>query len=79
MGLRFRRRISILPGVRLNVSRSGISTSIGTRGAWVTYGRRARATIGVPGTGISYTTTSKAPTPPLRGQRDRIRVGGWWR
>jgi hypothetical protein len=70
MGFRFRRRVSILPGVRLNFSRSGISTSIGTRGLWATYGKRGRRlTASIPGSGISYTTTSNAPSgaPARRG------------
>jgi Protein of unknown function (DUF4236) len=68
MGFRFSRRIRILPGVRLNLSKSGVSTSIGGRGAWLTFGKRGtRATVGLPGTGLSYSTTvagrqSKAPS-----------------
>jgi hypothetical protein len=58
MGLRFRRTIKLLPGVRLNLSKSGVSTSLGVRGAHVTLGHgRARETVGLPGTGISYTET----------------------
>lgn len=66
MGLRFSRRIKILPGLRLNVGKSGVSTSFGTRGAWLTVGKRGtRVTVGLPGTGISYTrsATSAAPSP----------------
>ncbi len=55
MGLRFRRRIKIIPGVHLNISRSGISTSVGVRGASVTLGKRGTyGNVGLPGTGISY-------------------------
>lgn len=58
MGLRFYRRFKILPGIRLNLSRSGVSASGGVRGAHVTIGPRGvRETVGIPGTGISYTTT----------------------
>ena len=61
MPLRFRRTIRLFPGVRLNVSKSGVSNSIGTRGAWFTFGKRGtRTTVGLPGTGISYTSTSSA-------------------
>ena len=57
MGWRFSRRIRVLPGVRLNLSKSGISTSIAGRGAWVTFGKRGTSTsLGIPGTGIRYTT-----------------------
>jgi hypothetical protein len=73
MGFRFRRTVRLLPGLRLNPSKSGVSASIGTRGAWLTLGRNGtRTTVGIPGTGISYTTTSSAhqqadaPAPPAR-------------
>ena len=55
MALRYRRRINILPGVHLNVSRSGISTTLGVRGASMTFGKRGRyINTGIPGTGISW-------------------------
>ena len=54
MALRFRKRIKIAPGVHINLSRRGISTSIGPRGATINVkpGRETRATAGVPGTGL---------------------------
>jgi len=59
MPFRFRRSFRIAPGVRLNLSKRGLSTSVGGRGAHVTVGHgRTRATVGVPGSGISYTTTT---------------------
>ncbi len=62
MPLRFRRRIKIIPGVHLNVSRSGISTSIGVRGASMTFGKRGTYTnVGVPGTGVSWRNRVDAP------------------
>jgi hypothetical protein len=58
MGWRFYRRIKILPGITLNFSKSGPSISIGRRGAHFTFGsRETRETLGIPGTGVSYTTT----------------------
>ena len=55
MGLRFSRRITIFPGFRLNISRGGLSASIGPRGASITIGPRGTyANVGMPGTGISY-------------------------
>ncbi len=55
MAFRYRRRINILPGVHLNVSRSGISTTLGVRGASMTFGKRGRyINTGIPGTGISW-------------------------
>jgi hypothetical protein len=59
MGFRFRKSFKILPGVKINLSKSGISTSLGGKGATVNLGKRGvRSTVGLPGTGISYTTTS---------------------
>lgn len=55
MGLRFRKTIKIVPGVKLNISKSGISTSVGKPGATLNFSKRGtRATVGIPGSGISY-------------------------
>ena len=60
MGLRFRRSVKVAPGIRLNFSGSGVSTSIGPRGAKITIGHgRVRQTVGIPGTGISYTESHR--------------------
>jgi hypothetical protein len=61
MGFRFHRSIKLLPGVRLNFGKRGISASIGVRGAHVTYGPSGtRTSIGLPGTGLSYTHLEKS-------------------
>ena len=57
MGLRFQRRLTIVPGVRLNFSKSGVSTSLGVRGAHLTLGKTPRVTVGLPGFGLSWTET----------------------
>ncbi len=57
MGFRFQRRIGLAPGLRLNVSKSGLSVSVGERGARLTIGRTPRITLGAPGTGLSWTQT----------------------
>lgn len=55
MGFRFSRSLRVFPGVRLNFSRSGISTSVGVRGATVTVGPRgSHVNLGLPGTGLSF-------------------------
>ena len=69
MSLRFRRRIKLLPGVHLNISRSGISTSVGVRGASVTLGKRGTyANTGIPGTGVSW--RSRLDSPPSKHAPD---------
>lgn len=53
MGVYFRKRIKILPGVHMNISKSGTSWSVGPRGAKVNFGKRGTyVTTGIPGTGI---------------------------
>jgi hypothetical protein len=60
MSFRFYRRIKILPGIRLNFSRSGISTNVGVRGAQITVGHgRMRETFSAPGSGLPYTHVNK--------------------
>jgi hypothetical protein len=61
MGFRFQRRLKLFPGVTLNVSKSGLSTSFGVRGARVTVGHgKTRTTVGLPGTGLSYTSVESS-------------------
>jgi hypothetical protein len=56
---RFYRRVSIFPGLSINLSKSGPSLTVGMRGAHVTVGSSGvRKTIGIPGTGIYYTSHS---------------------
>lgn len=55
MALRFQKRIKILPGLRLNVSKTGVSWTVGTRGASVTTrDGNLSGNVGLPGTGPSY-------------------------
>jgi hypothetical protein len=64
MGWSFRKRIKIAPGIRLNVSKSGISTSIGGKG--FTYNTRGRVTASIPGTGIRFTHNVRRTANPVR-------------
>ena len=55
MGLRFFRSLRILPGVRLNFSKTGVSLSLGKPGASLTVGKEgATGSVGVPGSGMSF-------------------------
>jgi hypothetical protein len=57
MGFRFRKSVKLFPGVRLNISKGGLSTSIGGRGATFNLSKRGvRGTAGIPGSGLSYST-----------------------
>jgi hypothetical protein len=65
MGFRFQRRVTLIPGLRVNFSKSGASLSIGHRGFWYTVGPKGRrATVGIPGSGIYYTKTYPAHPHP---------------
>jgi Protein of unknown function (DUF4236) len=56
---RFRRSFKIAPGVRINLSKSGVSTSVGVRGAHVTLGHgKTRETVGIPGRGSATQSSS---------------------
>ena len=76
MGFRFRRRLRLLPGLNLNFSKNGLSSlSIGGRGASlnVPIGRAGgtRATAGLPGTGLSYSSELGRPSTSQRRQAQR--------
>lgn len=53
MGWRFKKYITIFPGVRLNISKSGISFTFGTKGASVNMAKDgAYLNTDIPGTGV---------------------------
>ena len=56
MSWRYQKRIRVLPGVHLNLSKSGVGVSIGGRGAHVGWTARGRKYVnwGVPGRGLSW-------------------------
>jgi hypothetical protein len=59
MAFRFRRSIRLAPGLRVNVSKRGASLSVGPRGATMNLsGRGTRSTVGLPGTGLSWSSLS---------------------
>lgn len=74
MGIRFRKSMKIAPGVRLNFGKNSVGISAGVKGARVSVNSKGRVTktLSVPGTGLSYVTTSqlgssdskKQNTPP---------------
>ena len=67
MGFRFSKRITLLPGVRMNISKSGASLSVGPRGASVTMGNRGvYGNVGIPGSGLSYRERLDKPKRPER-------------
>ena len=71
MGFRLWRRVRIVPGLRVNLSKSGVSLSVGRRGAWYTTGPRGqRVTVGAPETGLFW--TQQSPSSLTRGKGHRV-------
>lgn len=64
MGLRFRKSITIAPGVKINLGKTGMSVSAGVPGFRKTFHTSGRVTtsVGIPGTGIYYVDTKNART-----------------
>lgn len=83
MGFRLRRSIKILPGVRLNLSKSGVSTSVGKPGATINFSSRGtRGTVGLPGSGLSYSEKLSDPAaadsqPLARRRARRVALLAW--
>lgn len=74
MGFRFQKRVKILPGLTLNLSKGGVSVSTGVRGARASIGTKGvRGTLGLPGTGLSY---SKTKSWNKMGGKSNSRSGG---
>lgn len=67
MGLRYRKSINLGAGFRINISKSGIGYSWGTKGMRFTKTARGsvRSTFSIPGTGISYSSENKQPNQQL--------------
>lgn len=69
MGFRFQKRVTLFPGLRLNLSKSGVSMSAGPRGASVTVGKNGvYGNVGIPGSGLSWRERLDKP-----GRRSRSR------
>lgn len=75
VGFRFQRRIKILPGLAINISKSGVGFSAGGRGfhAGIDAKGRRYTSASLPGTGISWRQYQKAkPYHALPPQAPRI-------
>ena len=61
-GFQFRKSFTLLPGVRFNISKSGLSVSLGPKGAHVTAGPRGtQLYLDLPGSGMYYRKKLDAP------------------
>ncbi len=73
MPIRFRRTLKIAPGVKLNFSKSGVSTTVGPKGFHFTFNKRGvRRSVAIPGTGVSEVDyIKKNETPAEKEKRER--------
>jgi hypothetical protein len=57
MPVRFRRTFTLFPGVKVNVSKGGMSLTVGRKGFHLNFSKHGvRQTTGLPGSGISHTS-----------------------
>ena len=72
MGLRFRKTISILPGVRVNLGKSTQSISVGVPGFRKTFNTKGQVTttVGLPGTGLYYVDTKNPKKEAARKKKE---------
>lgn len=79
MGLRFRKSIKVAPGVRVNLGKKSGSVSIGTKGARYTMSSTGKktTTVGAPGTGLSYVSTSSKKKGKGRAVGSSCVVAPW--
>lgn len=57
MPVRFRKTFTLFPGVKVNVSKGGMSITVGTKGFHLNFSKHGvRQTTGLPGSGISHTS-----------------------
>lgn len=74
MGLRFRKSIKIAPGVKMNFNKKSWGVTIGKKGAHYTINSKGKrtASVGIPGTGLSYTTTSGGKAKNKTSQKNTL-------
>lgn len=70
MGLNFRKSITLLKGVKLNLSKGGPSISFGRSGLRqsINLKGQARTSLGIPGTGIYYTKSTNVKNLAKKGK-----------
>ena len=74
MGLGFKKSIKIAPGVRVNLGKKSAGLSFGVKGASYSINSSGRktTTIGIPGTGLSYSTSSRKKHSTAKSKRNQL-------
>lgn len=73
MGLRFKKSVKIAPGVKVNLNKKSTSVTLGSKGSHHTISSSGKRTtnVGVPGTGLSYVSTSSSKKGTSRNSRSK--------
>jgi hypothetical protein len=72
MPIRFRKSFKVFPGVKVNMSKGGISFTVGTKGYHLNFSKRGvRQTVGLPGSGLSETSYLVKNDPEPETKRDK--------
>lgn len=70
MAFRVRKSFKIAPGLRINISKSGVSTSLGGKGLTANLSKRGtRITAGLPGSGLSSSKLYKSKQLPETNEK----------
>ena len=72
MGLNFHKSVKVNDNTRVNLSKKSASVTMGTKGVHHTVSTSGRqtTTIGIPGTGLSYTTSSGSKSK--KGSKSKV-------
>ena len=72
MGLNFHKSVKVNDNTRVNLSKKSASVTVGTKGVHHTVSTSGRqtTTIGIPGTGLSYTTSSGSKSK--KGSKSKV-------
>lgn len=72
MVFRFRKSIKLAPGVKLNLNKKSTGITFGGKGFHYTVNSKGKrtASVGIPGTGLSYSTSSGGKSPKKKAEND---------
>ena len=71
MPVRIRRTFTLFPGVKVNLSKGGMSITVGTKGFHLNFSKRGvRQTVGLPGSGISESSYLFKNKPDKEAEKD---------
>ena len=80
MPIRVRKSFNLFPGVKVNMSKGGMSITVGRKGFHLNFSRRGvRQTVGLPGSGVSessYLFKNKADEQKKESEKEERAAEG---